>query len=87
MLNAKTPGLGMSKDSVKSGINLPPGMPASTSDRLQKLARLITTAQSQPYAMKKTNEVLPGFYARSLMEPLPVDDPGPVSTEDYSLRG
>jgi hypothetical protein len=72
---------------AKSAIQVPNGLPASTGNKLAQLARLITIAQEQPDALKKTNQVLPGFLAAKQSTPMPIDTPFRAASVDYSLRG
>jgi len=51
----------------------PPVFQSSTTDRIAKLARLITTAELQPFAIKWTNKTLAPHQAALQKQPLPID--------------
>ena len=68
-------------------VDVPEGLPATTADKLSKLARLIMIAQEQPDALRLTNEVLMQHLQSKRRVPTPIDEPSPQSNESISLRG
>lgn len=76
-------------DAPKSNLEIPKGLPATTADKIAKLARLITTAQDQPYPNRKTNQVLPAHLQSKQAEPVipELSQQQPIGVEEFSLRG
>lgn len=70
-------------------VQVPPGLPGTTADKISKLARLITNSVDQPFSARVTNRVLPMHYLakQRIPEDQTADTPAQVSTDGISLRG